>query len=59
MCKLVITEPGLRLRRMRNGCVRNDQEVRSDRLCVCVCAIIITHITGIIHIIISFSVYLQ
>ena len=45
MCKLVITEPGLRLRRMRNGCVRKDQEVKSDS----VCAIIITHITSIVH----------
>ena len=52
MRKLVITEPGLRRRRMRNGCVRKHQEAKSDR----VSAIIIAHITNIIHVIISFSI---
>jgi hypothetical protein len=50
MCKLVITEPGLRLRRMMNGCVRKDQEVKSDS--VWVLLLILTQVLFIIIIII-------
>ena len=32
MCKLVITERGLRLPRLGDGRVRKDQEVKSDRV---------------------------